>query len=50
MCLPVTIVDDTIMDGFVAFTVTLTIADPDVMLGNSMTIVTITDDETGEEG
>ena len=34
-CLIISIVDDTTMDGDVTFTVTLTTADPDVMLGNN---------------
>ena len=44
-CLTVSIVDNTVMNGAMTFTVTLITADPDVMLGNNMTTVIITDNE-----
>ena len=44
-CLTVSIADNTIVDGNKTFTVTLTTPDADVMLGNSLTTVVITDDE-----
>ncbi len=47
-CLTTNITDDTILDGDKTFTVTLTTVDPNVMLGNSLTTVTITDNDEGE--
>ena len=44
-CLTVNIANNDDVDGDKTFTVTLTTADSDVMLGNSLTTVTIMDDE-----
>ena len=44
-CLTVTIVDDMLIEGDETFTVGLTVATSGVMEGNTMTVVTITDDE-----
>ena len=44
-CTNITIDDDTLIEGDETFTVDLTVTTPDVMMGNAMTTVTITDDE-----
>ena len=44
-CVNITILDDDILEGDHAFTVTLTTLDPDVMLGNYETTITIIDNE-----
>ena len=45
-CVNITILDDAALDGNKAFTVTLTTSDPDVLLGNSLTVITIVDDDS----
>ena len=45
-CVNITITDDTALEGNQAFTVTLTTSDPDVVLRNSMTTITIEDNDS----
>ena len=45
MCVNITILDDTALEGNQSFTLTLTTSDPDVVLGNNVTIITITDND-----
>ena len=42
-CVDITIIDDGAFEGDQTFTVALATADPDVMLKNNMTAITITD-------
>ena len=44
-CVNITILDDITVEGNHSFTVTLTTSDPDVMLGNNVTIITITEND-----
>jgi hypothetical protein len=44
-CMDIPIVDDGALEGNETFTLTLTTSDPDVMLGNDVTTITIIDDE-----
>ena len=44
-CSGITIVDDAVLEGNQTFTVRLITLDPDVMLGNSITTVTIVDND-----
>ena len=44
-CVSITILDDTVLEENQAFTVTLTTSDPDVLLGNNVTVITIEDND-----
>ena len=44
-CVNISIVDDFLFEGDETFTVTLTVATPGVMEGNTITTVTIRDDD-----
>jgi hypothetical protein len=44
-CVIIPILDDDAPEGEQTFTLTLTTSDPDVMLGNNVTTITIIDDE-----
>ena len=44
-CVNISIVDDVVFEGDETFTVTLTVTTPGVMEGNTLTIVTIRDDD-----
>jgi hypothetical protein len=44
-CVDIRILDDDALEGEQTFTLTLTTSDPDVMLGNNVTTITIIDNE-----
>ena len=44
-CVNINITDDAALEGNQTFTVTLTTSDPDVLLGNDMTVITIEDND-----
>ena len=44
-CVNISVADDTTLEMSETFTVTLATSDPDVMLGNNMTTITITDND-----
>jgi hypothetical protein len=44
-CVNIPILDDGALEGNETFTLTLTTSDPDVMLGNNVTTITIIDNE-----
>ena len=44
-CVNISIVDDDVFEGDETFTVTLTVTTPGVMVGNTVTTVTIIDDD-----
>jgi hypothetical protein len=44
-CVDIPILDDGALEGEQTFTLTLTTSDPDVMLGNNVTTITIIDNE-----
>ena len=44
-CVSINITDDAALEGNQTFTVTLTTSDPDVLLGNDMTVITIEDND-----
>ena len=45
-CVSISITDDALLEGNQTFTVTLTTSDPDVLLGNNVTVVTIEDNDS----
>ena len=45
-CVNVTILDDAALEGDHTFTVTLSTSDPDVVLGNNVTVITIEDNDS----
>ena len=45
VCVDITILDDIAVEGNHSFTLTLTASDPDVMLGNNVTVITITEND-----
>ncbi len=45
-CVDFSILEDSALEGNQTFTVTLTTSDPDVMLGNGMTAITIIDNDS----
>ena len=45
-CVNISITDDAALEGNQTFTVTLTTSDPDVLLGNNVTVVTIEDNDS----
>ena len=44
-CVNINITDDAALEGNQTFTVTLTTSDPDVLLGNNVTVITIEDND-----
>ncbi len=44
-CVDISILDDNALEGDQTFTVTLSTSDPDVMLGNDVTTITIIDND-----
>ena len=44
-CVSISITDDALLEGNQTFTVTLSTSDPDVLLGNNVTVITIKDTE-----
>ena len=44
-CVHITIIDDIALEGNQTFTVTLMTSDPDVRLGNDVTVITIEDND-----
>ena len=49
-CIEIVLLNDFILDGNINFTVTLNSSDPDVLLGNSVTVVTLVDTEGNRAG
>ena len=45
VCVDIAILDDNAVEGNHSFTLTLTTSDPDVMLGNNVTVITITEND-----
>ncbi len=44
-CVSISILEDNALEDDLTFTVTLTTSDPDVVLGNYMTVITIIDND-----
>ena len=45
-CVNITILDDAALEGNQTFTLTLSTSDPDVVLGNNVTVITIEDNDS----
>ena len=45
-CVNITILDDAALEGDQTFTLTLSTSDPDVLLGNDKTLITIEDNDS----
>ena len=45
-CVNITILDDAALEGDQTFTLTLSTSDPDVVLGNNVTLITIEDNDS----